>query len=435
MISGEKRTSEDRERRRIERRYRSLMTEELRLGKAVSYVSNKDMPMLRLYKFKEAFALDFVMQFISRLGLSSKDYLFDPFAGMGTTLFGGMLRQIHSIGVDRLPVAAFVAKQIPRMVFLPPGRLKRSFQALSRDVNGVEPAPVALDVRIMKEAFDEETLLRLRKWKGAIQTLPRPVRDAFLLLFLSILEESSYTSKDGQFLRLKRDKRVAEPHDALYRKVLQAEEDIARIRWLFPSWNGAKSSLPEVILADARDLSQVPFARPPSAIITSPPYANRYDYTRSYCLELCFHFIEDFTELRALRSAMLRSHIESKVSAKDIPPNPVVREVLEAFSAKKLNNPKIPDMLSGYFVDMSLAIKEWARVLAPGAQVAMVVDNVRFEGELLPVDLVLSEIAEEFGFSTKRIIVARYKGNSSQQMRKYGRVPVRESIVIWEKHR
>jgi hypothetical protein len=61
------------------------------------------------------------------------------------------------------------------------------------------------------------------------------------------------------------------------------------------------------------------------------------------------------------------------------------------------------------------------------------VDNVRFEGELLPVDVVLSNMAEEAGFKVEEIIVARYKGNSSQQMGKYGRVPVRESIVVWRK--
>ena len=82
---------------------------------------------------------------------------------------------------------------------------------------------------------------------------------------------------------------------------------------------------------------------------------------------------------------------------------------------------------------MQQVIKEWYKVLAPGAKVAMVVDNVRFEGEMIPVDLILSEMAEEIGFEVKEIITARYKGNSSQQMKKYGKVPVRESIVIWER--
>ncbi|MDJ0520031.1 MAG: hypothetical protein QNJ74_28485 [Trichodesmium sp. MO_231.B1] len=97
---------------------------------------------------------------------------------------------------------------------------------------------------------------------------------------------------------------------------------------------------------------------------------------------------------------------------------------------KVLNNPRIPDMLVRYFVDMNLVIQEWSRILVPSAKVAMVVDNVRFAGELVPVDLILSEMAEKVGFKVEKIIVAPYKGNSSEQMGKYGRIPVRESIVV-----
>jgi len=44
---------------------------------------------------------------------------------------------------------------------------------------------------------------------------------------------------------------------------------------------------------------------------------------------------------------------------------------------------------------MQKVIEEWYKVLASGAKVAMVVDNVRFEGEMIPVDLILCEMAEE----------------------------------------
>ncbi|NPB03041.1 MAG: hypothetical protein GXO39_01315 [Thermotogae bacterium] len=90
-------------------------------------------------------------------------------------------------------------------------------------------------------------------------------------------------------------------------------------------------------------------------------------------------------------------------------------------------------MLTAYFVDMRKVITEWYRVLSSKGRVAMVVDNVRFEGEMIPVDLILSEMAEEVGFKVEEILIARYKGNSSQQMKKYGKIPVRESIVIWRK--
>ena len=159
--------------------------------------------------------------------------------------------------------------------------------------------------------------------------------------------------------------------------------------------------------------------------------------SRSGCPELCFHFVKNFSELRALRFDILRSHIESKVGPEEQAPHPAVREVVDSLNrgARGLNNPRIPYMLSAYFVDMQAVIQEWARVLAPGAKVAMVVDNVRFEGEVLPVDLVLSEMAEWVGFQVQRILIARYKGNSSQQMAEYGRLPVRESVAVWRKGR
>ena len=192
-------------------------------------------------------------------------------------------------------------------------------------------------------------------------------------------------------------------------------------------------AIANVYNGDTRDLSNIDFKNKPTIIITSPPYANRYDYTRTYSLELCFHFVKNFEELKAIRFGILRSHIESKIHDGEVPNHPAVKEAVEALLGKKLNNKKIPSMITTYFIDMEKAINEWFRVLDNGAKVALVVDNVRFEGELIPVDLILSEIAEEAGFKAKEVIVARYKGNSSQQMKKYGRVPVRESIIIWGK--
>jgi hypothetical protein len=420
-------------RRRIEEKFAPLMREELRLGRLVAYGGNKEIPLLRLYRYKEAFAFAFVKEFFDCFGLTAEDYLFEPFCGMGTTLFTAWGQNIPATGIDRLPIATFIARTLPLFCSVEPPVLRDTFEAIRAKVANAEPAEVASDVAIMKVAFPEETLLTLRRWKGAIYTLPFPLRDIFMLLFLAILEPCSYTVKDGQFLRLKRDKRLAEPAEILHHKVCEAEKDILSLRSL---WGEKKrTQLPAVQSADARDLSGVRFEKPPTAIITSPPYANRYDYTRTYSLELCFNFVRNFEELKSLRFGILRSHIESKVYADDIPNHPVIEEVVSELRqrGKELNNPRIPDMLTAYFVDMRKVIGEWARVLAPSARVAMVVDNVRFDGEMLPVDLVLSEMAEEVGFRVEQVIVARYKGNSSQQMGKYGRVPVRESVVIWQK--
>lgn len=420
------------ERERLEEKFANLLREELPLATSVSYVGNKDVPVLRLYRYKEAFAFGLVEKFISRFGLSEKDYILDPFCGMGTTLFVASQKGIPSIGIDKLPIAAFVAQTLPLFYSLKPGEIKETFEKLKVRVQQAAPAPIALDVAIMKVAFPTDSLLALRKWKGVIDHLESPLKDVLLLLFFSVLEQCSYTSKDGQFLRLIRERKVADPEETFQRRANEAERDIRVLKEL--GWD-QRVRLPAVYLGDARNMGDIAFDRQPTAVITSPPYPNRYDYTRTYSLELCFHFVRNFAELKALRFSILRSHIESKVDSHEEALHEAVREVVDILRerGKALNNPRIPDMLTGYFVDMQKVIREWARVLAPGAKVAMVVDNVRFEGELLPVDLVLSEMAEEAGFRVEEIIVARYKGNSSQQMGKYGRVPVRESIVVWRK--
>jgi len=421
----------DSKRQEMENKFKNLIHEELKLGSVVSYVGNKTVPFLRIYRYKEAFAFDFVMDFLRRFEADSDDYVFDPFSGLGTTLYTSMIYGIPSVGIDKLPIAYFNSKTLPLLLLLKENELKKIWTSLIPKIQKSEPADVALDVPIMKVAFDEETLLTLRKLKSAIDDLSHPYRDILLLLFFSILEECSFTSKDGQFLRLIRDKKTSSPIDAMNRKIAQVEEDVRRMKLLSSDRN--EKLMPDVYLGDTRDLSDIKFKKKPTIIITSPPYANRYDYTRTYALELCFHFVQNFEELKAIRFGILRSHIESKIRKDEAPPHPVIKEVVEILGRKKLNNPKIPSMITTYFIDMQKVIKEWFEVLAPGAKVAMVVDNVRFEGELIPVDLVLSEMAEEAGFEVKEIIVARYKGNSSQQMKKYGRVPVRESIVIWER--
>lgn len=420
-------------RQELEARFEDIIYENLTLGSHVSYVGNRPIPFLRIYRYKEAFSLNFVNYFLTKFNAKPSDYIFDPFSGMGTTLFTSMLNGIPSVGVDKLPIAYFVSKTLPLFLTLNPRDLSHAWSDIIPKIATHQPADIASDVAIMKVAFDDATLLTLRKIKATIADLPDDLRDMLLLVFFSVLEDCSLTSKDGQFLRLERDKKTADPMTVMGIKVSQVEEDIRRLKLLYPNFTFSEESLPDVHLGDTRDLSDIQFKKPPTMLITSPPYANRYDYTRSYSLELCFHFVKDFEGLKALRFGILRSHIESKIGKDEKSPHTIITEVLEALSTKKLNNPKIPSMITTYFIDMQKVIKEWYKVLAPNAKVAMVVDNVRFEGELIPVDLILSDMAESEGFKVKEVIVARYKGNSSQQMKKYGKVPVRESIVVWEK--
>lgn len=186
----------------------------------------------------------------------------------------------------------------------------------------------------------------------------------------------------------------------------------------------------KALLADSRILPER--ATSYSAVITSPPYPNRHDYTRVFGIELMFDFL-NFDENRALRHQSFESHPESRPerpSAKNYkPPQKLERSIRE------LEDGRLQHMLRGYFLDMHLCLREVARVCRPGAKSAFVLGNAQYSGQPILVDEFTAELGEKVGLCCREIRTVRWRGNSSQQMGKYGRNASRESIVIFEKRR
>ena len=91
-------------------------------------------------------------------------------------------------------------------------------------------------------------------------------------------------------------------------------------------------------------------------------------------------------------------------------------------------------MVEGYFTELAFVYAEIYRTCMPGSKVAFVNDNVRYGGEVIPVDFLSSLFAEQLGFKIKKVYcLHQKKGNSSQQMAKFGKVSLRKSITVWEK--
>ncbi|MBI1877274.1 MAG: site-specific DNA-methyltransferase, partial [Chloroflexi bacterium] len=185
------------------------------------------------------------------------------------------------------------------------------------------------------------------------------------------------------------------------------------------------------------------------AIITSPPYCNRYDYTRTYALELALLGTDEKGLVR-LRQEMLSCTVENR--AKDLlkmnsgwieaiaaaDGQKLLQTILQYLDDQKtqgvLNNNGIPRMVRGYFYEMACVIAECSRVLKPQALLFMVNDNVRYAGASISVDMILSNLAEKLGFCIEKILVLPDgKGNSSQQMGTHGREPLRKCVYVWRK--
>jgi len=100
-------------REKLENYYKNIIIEDLDIAYKVSYVKNRPIPFLRIYRYKEAFSFDFVNDFLDKFHAGPNDFVFDPFSGLGTTAYTSMLRGIPSIGIDRLPIAYFSSKTLP----------------------------------------------------------------------------------------------------------------------------------------------------------------------------------------------------------------------------------------------------------------------------------------------------------------------------------
>ena len=102
--------------------------------------------------------------------------------------------------------------------------------------------------------------------------------------------------------------------------------------------------------------------------------------------------------------------------------------------ASDLSNRNVITLVENYFAEMALVVTELARLVTEGGSVFMVNDNVRYHGQEIPVDLILSDFAEQSGFCCEAIwTLNRGKGNSSQQMGRFGRQELRKCLYHWRK--
>jgi site-specific DNA-methyltransferase (cytosine-N4-specific) len=193
-----------------------------------------------------------------------------------------------------------------------------------------------------------------------------------------------------------------------------------------------------------------------AAVITSPPYANRYDYTRTYALELAYLGVEE--KIFKLRQHLLSCTVENEPKANDLESfynsigqqdryrqildiaknNRALAEINQALSARlergEVNNRGILTMIDQYFTELTFVFAELERICQSGASVIFVNDNVRYAGEIIPVDTLSTNLAEQVGLRPHQIyVLPQRKGNSSQQMGKFGREALRKSITIWKK--
>ncbi len=426
----------------------------------VSFQQSKHQTVYRWFKYKEAFSPALIEDLLRRYGVTSGTLL-DPFAGSGTALFAARGKGIRAEGIELLPIGLEIiaAKQRIDTALAEPDLRRIADWARDKPWRTIETAQKLPELRITQGAYTAADAHKMAQYRAAAAEESAAVRQVLEFALLCILESVSFTRKDGQYLRwdFRAERRqsarpfnkgVILPFDeAIAQKLIQIVRDLAQQNHAVVA---PKRSAPlHVHAGSCLKILPTLAAGSYDAIVTSPPYCNRYDYTRTYALELALLGVDE-ERLSALRQEMLSCTVENR--AKDLlqlssqyapalaaaDAQPALQAILAYLSAQKatgkLNNKAIPRMVRGYFYEMACVISQCARVLKPGAPLLMVNDNVRYCGASIPVDIILSTIAQELGFRVETILVLPGgKGNSSQQMGAHGRNALRKCVYVWRK--
>lgn len=382
-------------------------------------------PIHRWFIFPHSFTGELVHALAEEWGLGAGDHILDPFVGAGTTVLAAKENGVPATGYDLSPLAV-LATQV-KISCYNPGHLKELWSTLRHTIdpacwNGAEK----VYPNLVRKALPGKLL-------GAFDAVDRSIanldatcqeRDFFRLALLSILPEYSRAVATGGWLKwIDRRNKSSTLFATFVEHVSSMLEDLDSAHLTTESFWHVKQ-------ADARSLPDEDHFY--SAIITSPPYPNRHDYTRVFGVELMFGFL-DWEETRRLRYQSFHSHPEAR-PVRPKPDNyiPPIRltKVIEQLR-KKNTDSRVIKMLKGYFLDMYLALCEAHRVCKHKAKVAFVVGNVQYRGLPIPVDELTAEIGEMAGLNCEQLLVARFRGNSAQQMAEYGRKPSRESVVVF----
>jgi hypothetical protein len=198
--------------------------------------------------------------------------------------------------------------------------------------------------------------------------------------------------------------------------------------------SAAERSYPaaKVLLADARRAGDVLPPNSVGAVITSPPYPNEKDYTRTTRLEsVILGFIRSPADLRAFKQQLVRSNTRVVYKGDDddrwVAGHAVIQEIADEIEARRVALGKTSgfERLYGratrlYFGGMARHLAGLRPALCSGAQLAYVVgDQASYLRVMIRTGQIFADVARELGYELIRtdLFRTRFATATTEQLR------------------
>ncbi|MEO7934143.1 MAG: DNA methyltransferase [Chthoniobacterales bacterium] len=402
----------------------------LRIQPALRSDSNRleagDRPAHDWYRFVLSYPPHLVRQYVERFGLGSKAVVLDPFCGTGTTVVECQKLGLRGVGIEAHPMAFFASNTKidwspdPDQMELAAARIaERSLEILEREGITDDPQPC-----LLRESSPAILLRHLStdaaKLLLANSISPLPLHKTLVLL--------DCIDKSGKFvahfrLALARSlvTTISNLHFGPEVGIGPAKDDAPVVStWLSRICQMAHDirllkSLPKVaarvLHADARTAPSLLKSSSIDAIITSPPYPNEKDYTRTTRLEsVILGFFHNRSTLRDLKRTMLRSNTRGVYKGDDddrwVAQYPEIERIAQEIERRRIEMGKTSGferlyarVTKLYFGGMARHFSELRPLLRPGAQLAYVVgDQASYLRVMIRTGQLLGSIAEQLGY-------------------------------------
>lgn len=392
------------------------------------------------YRFVLSFPPHLVREYAQRFGLDSTHTVLDPFCGTGTTLVECKKLGIGSVGLEPSPMAHFASAV--KVDWSVDGQALAGYadavatiarQRLS--AQGIADLPLFASEqsppRELRRLPEEQAKLLLT---GSISRLPlhkalvllqaidergsQPQRRLARLGLAKALVRSIGNLKFGPEVGVGKPKDDAPVVEAWHSCMKSMAHEISAL-----SRAAAKAC---VIQADARDVGVVLAPESVDAVITSPPYPNEKDYTRTTRLEsVILGLVRDRSELRTLKQELIRSNTRGVYKAdtddREIADHSDIAQVAKAIEQRRIELGKTsgferlyPRVTLLYFGGMRRHLASLRSVLRPGAKLAYVVgDQASYLRIMIRTGDLLAGLAQTLGYKLVGIDLFRTRRSTA----------------------